>query len=337
MTIVAASNLRGATRNLRLWRMLEWGRKTGREMRVLVKIVLFAFCCACPLAVAAGDRTALGMGAMFSNDSIVDGQDRWRTGAVQYSYVMGPAWQGRLPNRFGDILEFRFGAEIIAPANLVDPAPAPFDRRFVGAVSFGVHSHWRRNDTEFSLGGGAVITGPQTRLDNLQREFHRVAGFPVSGDLDTQIENDVRPRARFEAGQLVQMSQSTLARPFVELEAGPETFARAGVDVFFKGAGSKDLMLRDSTTGQLYRATHRSGRTKLGFAIGGDVARVAQSRYLSADDGHQLTPLRSRIRAGVHLRNDRADGFAGISFLGREFERQSEGQLVGSVRLRINF
>ncbi|MGC8201880.1 lipid A-modifier LpxR family protein [Aliiroseovarius sp. PTFE2010] len=306
-------------------------------MRAFFHVILVALMCAAAGPGAAGDRTALGMGALFSNDSIVDGQDRWRTGAVQYSYVIGRAWDGRLPEHIGDIVEFRFGAEIIAPSNLVAPAPAPADRRFVGAVTFGVHSHWRKRNTELMLGGGATFTGSHTHLDDLQREFHRIAGFPVAGPLVDQIANAVYPRAEFEAGQLLQVSGTTLMRPFVALEAGPETFARAGVDVHLKGLGAGDMLVRDSTTGQLYRATHKAPRPRLGFTVGGDVARVVQSRYLRADDGHELTPLRSRVRAGMHFRSVGADGFAGVSFLGREFERQREGQLVGSVRFRINF
>lgn len=288
-------------------------------------------------AIAGPEIQTLGVGSLFSNDSIVDGQDRWRTGSYQVSVSRGARWNGHRPDRFGQLIEYRFTSEIIAPSNLVAPAPPPDDRRFAGALSFGMHTHWRRSETEFSLGGGVILTGPQTHLDDLQREFHRVMGFPVSGALDDQIADEVRPRVTFETGQRMALGGDGLLRPFIEVETGAETLARAGMDVFFGPGPTDELLVRDSTTGQLYEGTHKTPMRGFTFTMGGDVAHVAQSDLLPASDGYGLTDLRTRVRVGVHFQGDRAAGFAGVTYLGREFETQSEGQLVGSVRLRIRF
>ena len=86
----------------------------------------------CGLAAPAStqERVTLGWGRMFTNDGLGDLEDRWRTGSYTVSRVRGPSWSGELPGRFGEILEFRARAEIIAPENLTVAAPG--DRRYAG-------------------------------------------------------------------------------------------------------------------------------------------------------------------------------------------------------------
>ena len=65
-----------------------------------------------------------------------------------------------------------------------------------------------------------------------------------------------------------------------------------------------------------------------------------QDEYGPHDHVLELTyelRTRSRLRAGFHWDTGRARGFYGLTWLGPEFTGQRTGQLVGSVRLNIDF
>ncbi|MEQ9039108.1 MAG: DUF2219 family protein [Silicimonas sp.] len=81
----------------------------------------------------------------------------------------------------------------------------------------------------------------------------------------------------------------------------------------------------------------RQGTGGFSFVVGGDVAWVADSLYLPSSLGHDLTPLRTRLRAGIHYEREGFDLFYGLSWLGREFEAQREGQFVGALHLGLRF
>ncbi|SLN45017.1 hypothetical protein PSA7680_02286 [Pseudoruegeria aquimaris] len=111
---------------------------------------------------------------------------------------------------------------------------------------------------------------------------------------------------------------------------------RAGFDYIFGTVGRNELLLRDVSSGQLYRGT-RDYEPGTSFVLGADVAKVFSSIYLPEEDGLELTDFRTRARAGFHWQQGNAGFFYGLSYLGKEFESQSEGQLVGSLRLHWAF
>ena len=81
--------------------------------------------------IAAEQRVTLGWGRLFTNDALGDGRDRWRTGSYTVSRIKGISWSGELPTTPGEIVEFRFRADTIAPASLTDPDKGnPIHRRF---------------------------------------------------------------------------------------------------------------------------------------------------------------------------------------------------------------
>lgn len=299
---------------------------------VLVGFTALMLFCA-PQAQSQG-RETLGWGRLFTNDYLGDNRDRYRTGAYVVSKVTGFGWDGARPTRVGDIIEYRFRADIIAPDNITTPAAG--DRRYVGAVSVGAHTHFQRGGTEFSLGGDLVFTGPQTAIGNFQRQMHKVFGAPMPNVLDDQIGNGVHPSATVEAGRAFQITPGIQVRPFVELQAGVETLVRVGGDVLIGRLGRDELMLRDVATGHRIRGT-RGAETGFAFVVGADIAHVEHSVYLPAYNGYQLTDTRQRMRAGVHWQNEKSAVFYGLTWLGREFEAQSEAQVIGSVRLQIRF
>ncbi len=70
---------------------------------------------------------------------------------------------------------------------------------------------------------------------------------------------------------------------------------------------------------------------------GADIARVFDSIYLPESFGHELTPVRTRVRGGVHYGGKRVDFFYGLTWLGKEFEAQPEGQFAGTAQIRFRF
>lgn len=285
----------------------------------------------------ASERAMLGYGRLVSNDFIGDGEDRWRTGSWTSSRVWGPSWSGAAPRGFGELIELRLGAEVIAPDNLSTPAPG--DRPYAGALSIGAHTHFSRGGIEYALGADMVLTGSGTGLGSLQRELHELLGVDVPSDatLDAQIGGGLHPTLVAEAGRSLVLSETAQMRPFVEARAGAETLLRAGVDFTFGTVLAGDLLVREGITGQRYRVIQNGGTEGFTFVVGADIAHVSRSIYLPEDRGYRLEKSRERVRAGLHWQGNSASGFYGLTWLGEEFEGQDEGQLVGSVRLNFKF
>jgi len=281
-------------------------------------------------------RHALGYGRLTTNDIIGDGQDRWRTGSITMSRIWGYRWDGAAPSQLGQLLETRVQGQIIAPDNLkrVDLR----DRPFAGALSFGLHTHSNNNGLELSLGADLVVIGPQTRLDQLQKSLHKAFGRPAASPavLALQIGNTMRPTVVAELGRSYSLGDAVDLRPFAEARAGDETLVRIGADLTIGSVGQGELLVRESITGQRYRLIYRSN-PGYSVVLGGDVAYVSDSVYLPEARGYQLTDHRDRLRAGLHWQGENASVFYGLTYLGREFSSQSEGQVTGSIRVKLRF
>ena len=298
-------------------------------------LALAAICLSLGSPAAAQDRVTLGWGRLFSNDALGDTRDRWRTGSYVASMVRGDAWQGSLPSTMGDLLEYRFRAEIIAPADLVSPSPT--DRRYVGALSLGAHTHFDMAGLETSVGVDLVMTGPQTGIGKFQTAVHKLIDLPEPKVLDKQIANGFHPTAVAEIGRTFSLGTAATVRPFAEAQIGAETMVRAGGDIVFGSFSTGALMLRDSGTGQRYRAIAGDRVPGISVVVGADIARVFDSVYLPDTGAAALSDTRSRVRAGMHWQGAKSDVFYGVTWLGKEFEQQPEDQFVGSLNLRLKF
>ncbi|MEP4036309.1 lipid A-modifier LpxR family protein [Pseudophaeobacter sp.] len=282
-----------------------------------------------------GARHKIGYGLMFTNDLLGDGKDRWRTGSLTSSRIYGRDWQGQAPAGFGELLELRIQGQIIAPADLV--APDPTDRPWAGALTVELNSHMQRRGTEISLGAGLAILGPQTQLDEMQGWLHDLAGAPQpsAAVLNGQVANRVRPLISAEVGREFALSDRAALRPFVEARAGDETYLRAGVD-FTYGQLSQGLLARDSVSGQRYR-TMMGEATGLTLTAGADIAYVSNSVFLPDAAGYSLENNRHRARLGLRWQGQNLSAFYGLSYLGKEFSSQSEGQLTGALQVQLRF
>ena len=304
-------------------------------MTRLFAIALGLFAGLSTMALAEG-RERIGYGLIFTNDVIGDTKDRWRTGSVASSRIWADDWNGAAPEGFGDLLEFRFNGEIIAPENLSRPAAQ--DRPFVGALSFGMHTHFKPAQIEYSAGADLIVTGPQTGLDDFQDFIHDIVGErKISGRVRrNQVDNAFRPSGVFEAGREFDLGAARI-RPFAEARVGVEDLVRAGADITIGSLTRNELMIREPVTGQRYRVV-REDRPGLAFVLGGDIAYVDKSDYLPARSGITTTEDRARLRGGAHWEGRRGGSiFYGVTWLSEEFDQQSEGQIVGSVQFRLRF
>lgn len=281
-------------------------------------------------------RRQLGYGRLFTNDVIGDGQDRWRTGSLTISRAFGFDWDGYAPERPFQLLETRVQGQIIAPDNLTRSGAD--DRRYAGALSLGLHSHSYHQGLELALGADMVFIGPQTHLDELHKSIHDILGKPKPSEqvLANQIGNTIRPTAVAEAGRSYALGEAAMLRPFAEARVGDEDMVRVGADFTFGGVTQGELLSRESITGQRYRVIYASD-PGTSFTIGGDIAYVADSVYLPGGGGVTLENQRERLRAGFHWQGRSGSVFYGLSYLGREFDTQPEGQVVGSLRIKLRF
>jgi hypothetical protein len=296
--------------------------------------MLTAICMLTAIQAAAEISKTISVGRLFSNDFLGDGKDRWRTGSYVISKVVADPTGNGLPNDPGRLLEWRFRSEIISPANTASPAPG--DRRYVGGLSVGLHTHYGRAGWETSLGLDLVATGPGTHMSDFHQAVHDLIGQPVDAAVANQIENRLHPTVLFELGRAMTLSDNIAIRPFIEAQAGVETFARAGLDITVGDQCQGALRIRDVVTGHRYRAMPCDANAPA-LLLGIDTARVFDSRYLPPGQGYELTARRTRLRAGVELRTERSYIFYGLTYLDREFEWQDEGQIVGSLNVGFNF
>jgi len=307
---------------------------------MMIQVLKSALCwalmaAALPCAVAAQESDWIGNGRLFNNDFLGDGHDRWRSSSYTLSFTRGPEWTGDLPYAMGEVMEYRLRTEIISPFDITNPAPG--DRRYAGILSFGAHTHFAKGPAEISLGGDLVVVGPQTGVDTFQRAAHQVLGQPLpDAATATQLGNAIYPTVLAELTYPIYLTDTIQSRPFVEAQVGVESFFRVGSDLVIGRLGRGDLWLRDSTSGQSYLGTHTSG-TGYSIVLGGDIAFVGDSYLLQSSDGFTLTNSRSRLRAGVNYQAEKVGVFYGLTWLSEEFKGQPEGQIIGSLNLRMDF
>lgn len=282
------------------------------------------------------DRFKIGKGRSFNNDVLGDGKDRWRTGSYTTSRIYGYSeWDGPSDRAFGDLIELRVRGEIIAPADLVTPEAD--DRRWASSLSFGAHTHYHQKNVDYSLGADLVLVGPQTGLAGVQRIIHEIVDAPIATVLDDQIDNSIYLALSGEIARPIALGSSAMLRPYAGIRAGEETFARVGADLIIGSGLTESLLIRDVTTGQLYRGAN-GGDAGMSYVLGADYGYVSDSVFLPSEDGYELTHDRLRVRAGALWQSEGgASVFYGATYLSEEFEAQPEGQVVGTLRLDLKF
>lgn len=282
----------------------------------------------------AQERDVIGEGRLFNNDFFGDGSDRWQTGSYVFSHIRGrDAYTGS--EAFGDLIEYRFRAQLISPRRA---SRAPGDRPYVGALSAGAHTHFAMGETNFSVGADVVAVGPQTGLSDLQLAFHDQFDMPAPVYVDDQLGNAIFANGIAAASRTYELGSRANVRAFVEAQAGSEDLMRIGGDVIIGEVAQNDLLLRDVVTGQLYRATEAAGVTGISYVLGADLTSVFDSRYLPAQSGYDVHDTRTRARAGMFWQfGEDVSFYYGATYMSQEFQGQTEGQVVGSLKLNFNF
>ncbi len=283
----------------------------------------------------AGEKK-LQISSIFTNDFLGDGDDRWRTGSLDISATFGGGDLRELPNNAWERYQLRFRGEIISPSNITTPVAT--DRQYAGVLGLGLFTHFQKSSYDIYYGGELVFVGENTGIGALQRNFHEELDIlpPSAAVLNNQIANAVYPTVHGGISKSFR-SEKRLVRPFAEVQAGVESFARIGADVVFGGALIDDFLLRDSVSGQLVshsKADHSKG---FGFLMGADAAYVVDSNYLPNSGILAFESFRPRARAGIVYQQEKFGLFYGVSWLGKEFEAQNDSQVVGSLNINVSF
>ena len=272
----------------------------------------------------------VGTARLLTNDALGDRHDRWHSNSYQAGLLLKPGpGQGPL-----DLVELRFATEVMTPASLADPAPD--DRPLAGMVSLGLHGYAIGPRDSLHFGIDLVGVGPSTGYYDLLRWAHPPGEEPGRALRDGQIGDALHPTLMLSGSRGYGIAPEARLFLFGQAQAGVESLLRLGGDIVIGPAGRDALPIRDSTTGQLLPATHLRAEG-LAVIFGLDVAHVVQSHYLPEHRGYDLTDTRLRVRAGGLWRLGRGQLFYGLTWMGREFEDQPEGQLVGSLHANWRF
>ncbi len=290
------------------------------------------------------DYVPLGVTFFTSNDFLGDRDDRWRTGGFSFSAAWGPEWRGKLPETPFALTEFRLRADTITPEDVTVPVPPGVsDRRYAGVLGAGAHTHFELGGWEVSAGVDMIWTGEQTNLGAIHNFLHDTLGGAELNTRASQIPDGFHPTAVLEVGRTFAFADGNARlRPFAEVQAGLETFARVGADFTLGPAGREALLVRDNGTGHRYTVV--PGGSGVAFTVGGDIARVTESDLLPSNLGYRLTPTRQRARVGLIFQEDLpipyfrdAALFLGWTWHSKEFETQREGQLTSSIGFTYSF
>lgn len=294
----------------------------------MLRCVLLALC----LGTSSAQAEMLGWSLSHTNDALGDQFDRWRTAEVQGSLVFSDAWTGALPAAPGVLTEVRTRAEILSPAHIGNPDPR--DRRYAALLSVGVHTHWAVGKTDWAVGTDLIALGPQTGLRGVQTVLHEILGFPEPRVDGFQIQNDLRLGFSAEAGRSLAVGPQARIRPFMAVDMGLETLVRAGADVDIGAFGTGELRIRQVASGHRLSVIRDPDATGLRFTFGADAAWVVDSALLPVR--RKVSP-RYRVRFGAEQRGSAGRVFYGLTWLGEEFQNQTEGQFVGTLALRLRF
>jgi len=309
-------------------------------MRHWVHLV-FGVAAAFVAAVPAGaeDFGYLGRMTFSTNDTFGDGGDRWQTNGKTLSLMFGREGVEGLPSQPGRLIEFRARAQLITPDDYA--APAAWDRPAAAVLTTTLNTHFETAGYEFSVGAGVAFTGPQTHPFDIQEIIHGIKPwadpFVPDAVLNDQIANGFYPTLLGEAGRPFALSDRVTIRPFVEAQAGVESFARVGADIRIGDGWDGATLLRDATTGFAYHGFDPGARSGLSVVLGADTARVFSSALLPAADGYRLTSQRHRLRGGLLFEHERLSVFYGASWLSPEFAAQPSGQITAATKFKIRF
>lgn len=277
----------------------------------------------------------VGVSRLFTNDFIGDGKDRWRTGSYEISVTFGDQVVDGLPSSPFELMQYRLRSEIIAPEDLSLANPAP-DRPYAGVIGLGAFTHYERGAYNISYGGELVFVGPSTGLDDFQSWAHDRLGVQGPTAAATQLGDKVYPTVQGEVSRGMRFDGGVF-RPFAEAQVGIESYARIGFDAVFGKNIAQNFYLREPITGHLVTNARHSDDRSFGFMMGGDVAYVNDSKLLPESRGMQVRNVRPRARAGFLYEGENAGFFYGVTYLGKEFEGQREGQVTGSLNVKFNF
>ncbi len=264
--------------------------------------------------------------AMFVNDTLWDGKDRWRTGSYQRSIF----WN------YGQN-EFRYHSEYISPQTLYHPNKNG-DRPYISIANIYLGKNHFFDDMVLSYGVSADIYNMTNMGVGMHYLIHGATDFG-GVELDGyMLEGGVQPNAS------ASLRKETLTNygyfiPYTEAKLGVRDQVFAGVDFIWSDMPQK-FYTRDMTSGHLIGRSYRipaPGKHRTDYIFGADIGYVWDDDYIEGDPSTvSSTEFRYRLRAGLRFHTHDFTLFIGPTYLSPEFDQQSEGQFVQAISFQIN-
>lgn len=337
-----------------------------------MKIIRKAACAALITAAAATDAHAgeqregwawlaqhheIETQGVFWNDRYGDGKDRWKTGGITQSYLFPeriftnePWLDGR-----ATALEINLRAQVMTPDDTSNSGIDPDDRPYAQYAGVGLYA--RSIARPEPAGAGLALQledrvgveigwqGKPLPFFEVQEALHDMTGTGgnmgnpsdmIGGEVLANLEGRRTWRLHAEgAGRDVELA------PFLQGSLGMrEVSLRAGADLFIGSALQGRTWGSDLATGAVIagESMHRDGFHWTGF-VGGDLGYVAWDAFLDggfAAEGRDMARQKivGRARAGLLLEHGRVGLGFSLNWLGKEFETQPRGQLIGAIQLK---
>ncbi len=302
----------------------------------ITRLAFSAVLAGSPIAASANELMGdyIGTTDIFVNDFLGDGQDRWRSGGYSKSWLYRDGLLG-----YG---ELRGRAEIITPWTPAGQGPNN-DRINVGLLGAGAFWEQRMGDTRFHYGGELALLGESTGLHAFQEGFHDLFGYEngynFSERNDPIIDDQISGMISGEVSHSFVMGDYVRVRPFVEAQAGYETFVRGGGDVVIGLLSDVGRWTRDPITGFITPMESEFLLDWRGFSLVGgiDYTYMASSQFFPDSGPVEMEDVRMRARLGLLLDLHFYNVFLGVSELSEEFTTQSEKQRVGLLSVDLRF
>ncbi|MDH3665971.1 MAG: lipid A deacylase LpxR family protein [Paracoccaceae bacterium] len=299
------------------------------------------------------------------NDGLGDGQDRWKTGGLSQSVILPESSLGSVHwiDDQASALEVTLRALLMTPDNTAAAVADGDDRAFAQYAGAGVFlrtfSQPATAPGDFGIQGLLIQTddrvgielgwqGDPLPLFEIQEAFHGMTGAGGGrGNPANSIGGE--PLVNLEARRTWRLLAEGPGRdvefaPFLQTSLGMrENSLRVGGDFFVGSALEGRIWGSDPATGAAFsQASMPRPGTNWTLFAGGDLGYIASDAFLDGGvtaDGPSVErrDLVGRARAGILVEHGRVGLGFSLNWLGREFESQPEGQLVGALQVRVRF
>jgi hypothetical protein len=314
------------------------------------------------LAAALAEASAESVVNLLVENDAFTGTDRHYTSGVMLNYVSGinegPRRLQKMGIRFPGIEEddrmhvaLSLGHEIYTPTDIAASELLEDDRPYAGhiyvAAGFTTENHREIESWRLSVG----LVGPGARAEIVQNKLHRKIGSPEAQGWEHQLENEAVISVAYEKKWL-RLARSKTFNNKLEIDFLPHASGALGTPLTYLGGGGMVRIGRgldwdygpprvrpSLPVSQYYE--HKGGVSWYLFA-GVDARYIAHNLFLDGNnfrDSHSVDrePFVGDLQAGAVWNNRRFRLAYSWIYRTREFKKQEEADIFGSLSLSVHF